>query len=159
MLPTPPRRPTPAELVATRRKLADNLWRFVADKLGAPVLCPRAKCQRTGRCVGAPRVCQEPIEAALEVEKADPGPAKALVHHAIGTLLAQRQAEAAAAPSGKSRGAKVRPAWAPALPPAAAAADLASFAAFAKEIEERIARYWPQYANREPGRPPVRRKT
>jgi hypothetical protein len=146
-------------MVVLRRKLAESLWRFVAEQIGAPRLCPRADCHRSGKCRGQPQTCQPPLAAALEVEKADPGPAKALVHHAIGTLLAQRQAEAAAAPSGKSRGAKVRPAWAPALPPAAAAADLASFAAFAKEIEERIARYWPQYANREPGRPPVRRKT
>jgi hypothetical protein len=64
-------------------------------------------------------------------------------------------AEAAAAPGGKTRGVTGRPAWASA-PPAATDADLASVAAFANEIEERIKRFWPNEANRGPGRPRVR---
>ena len=131
---------TAAESDAAVRELAERLWRFVAERWGAPGICLRADCRRSSECLGRPQACRPALEAALEVEKVNPEAAKPLVRQALVHALAETQAEALAAPSGTSQGATVRSAWAPAPAPAATEVSLASLAAFAKQIEERSER-------------------
>jgi hypothetical protein len=97
-----------AQAEAAGRKLAERIERFSAEQYGLPLSCRLPRCRRTGRCCGTTLACHAELQAAAAAQRAAAPPddswdGLAVVRQALLIALAQKEAEAAAAPEALMR--------------------------------------------------------